>query len=52
MMTSKFEHKIDHSYFYKVSSDKHSYLTPRGGGGHSHICPVQVCAAVKTPFFT
>ena len=26
---------------------------PRGeGGGHSHICPVQVCAAVKTPFLT
>ena len=23
----------------------------RGGGGHSHICPVQVCAAVKTPLF-
>ena len=22
-----------------------------GGGGHSHICPVQVCAAVKTPLF-
>ena len=20
-------------------------------GGHSHICPVQVCAAVKTPLF-
>ena len=22
----------------------------RGGGGHSHICPVQVCAMIKTPF--
>ena len=27
MTTSEYEHKIDHSYFYKVSSDKHSYLT-------------------------
>ena len=24
---------------------------PGGGGGHSYIWPVQVCAAVKTPFF-
>ena len=22
-----------------------------GGGGYSHICPVQVCAVIKTPFF-
>ena len=27
-----------------------SHAGGRGGGGLSHICPLQVCAVIKTPF--
>ena len=35
---------------HSVVVDRRSSRSPGGGGGgHSHICPVQICAAVKTP---
>ena len=37
-------------YFTAGGGGDRGGLLPRGGG-HSHISPVQVCAAVKTPLF-
>ena len=41
---------VTHTWFFKTIQRFQFHCSP-GGGGHSHICPVQVCAAVNTPLF-